>query len=136
MCCEASHELREESYWRIAGRPGGPAATLRDERPSRTPWQRTTSCKGPALRVAWFSRYVRRMEKPRRLKRSADRVFAGVCGGIAEFIDWEPRTVRILYALASFFSAAFPGILVYVILWWVMPEDDGESFRLEDYHKQ
>lgn len=50
------------------------------------------------------------------------KVIAGVCGGLAEFIGWDVSTVRILYVLISIFSAAFPGILVYVILWAVMPE--------------
>ncbi len=57
------------------------------------------------------------------LQRSRDqRVIAGVCGGIAEWLGWNASTVRILYVLASILSAAFPGILVYLILWIVMPE--------------
>lgn len=51
-----------------------------------------------------------------------NKVIAGVCGGLAEFIGWDVSTVRILYVLIAIFSAAFPGILVYVILWAVMPE--------------
>lgn len=51
-----------------------------------------------------------------------NKVIAGVCGGLAEFIGWDVSTVRILYVLISIFSAAFPGILVYVIMWAVMPE--------------
>ncbi|MGD9688535.1 MAG: PspC domain-containing protein [Phycisphaerales bacterium] len=50
-----------------------------------------------------------------------NRVLAGVCGGLAEWIGWSPGLVRILYVLVSFFSAAFPGILVYLILWILMP---------------
>ena len=57
------------------------------------------------------------------LQRSRDqRVIAGVCGGIAEWLGWSATTVRILYVLASVLSAAFPGILVYLILWILMPE--------------
>ena len=55
------------------------------------------------------------------LKRSRDRVIAGVCGGIAEWLGWDPTMVRILYVLVSVLSAAFPGLLVYVVLWIVMP---------------
>ena len=47
----------------------------------------------------------------------------GVCGGIADYLGWDPTLVRILYVLVSVFSAAFPGMLVYVILWLVMPEE-------------
>ena len=50
-------------------------------------------------------------------------VIAGVCGGIAEWLGWDPTLVRVLYVLVSIFSAAFPGMLVYVILWAVMPQD-------------
>lgn len=53
----------------------------------------------------------------------ANAVIAGVCGGIAEWIGWDPTLVRVLYVLVSIFSAAFPGMLVYVILWAVMPQD-------------
>ena len=55
------------------------------------------------------------------LKKSRNRIIAGVCGGIAEWLGWSPTTVRILYVLVSILSAAFPGILVYLVLWFVMP---------------
>ena len=58
----------------------------------------------------------------RPLKRSGNRMIAGVCGGIAEWLGWDPTLVRILYVLVSVLSAAFPGILVYIILWIVMPK--------------
>lgn len=48
-------------------------------------------------------------------------MIAGVCGGIAEWLGWTPNVTRFLYVLVSVFSAAFPGILVYLILWIVMP---------------
>jgi phage shock protein PspC (stress-responsive transcriptional regulator) len=50
-------------------------------------------------------------------------IIAGVCGGIAEWLGWDPTLVRVLYVLVSVFSAAFPGMLVYVILWAVMPQE-------------
>ena len=53
---------------------------------------------------------------------SKHRMIAGVCGGIAEWLGWDPTWVRVLYVLISFFSAGFPGILVYIILLFVMPE--------------
>ncbi len=57
----------------------------------------------------------------RKLRKSRNRMIAGVCGGIAEWIGWDPTVVRVLYVLVSILSAAFPGLLVYVILWIVMP---------------
>lgn len=60
----------------------------------------------------------------RKLHRSARyRLIAGVCGGLAEFIGWDPTLVRLLYVIVSIFSAAFPGILVYIIAWLIMPKD-------------
>ena len=52
-----------------------------------------------------------------------DKMLAGVCSGIARWLGWDPTVVRILYVLVSIFSAAFPGILVYIIQWAVMPEE-------------
>jgi phage shock protein PspC (stress-responsive transcriptional regulator) len=54
---------------------------------------------------------------------SSDRMIAGVCGGLARWLGWDPTLVRILYILVSVLSAAFPGILVYLVLWVVMPLD-------------
>jgi len=48
-------------------------------------------------------------------------VIAGVCGGIAAWLGWDPTLVRILYGLISVVSAAFPGVIVYLVLWVVMP---------------
>jgi phage shock protein PspC (stress-responsive transcriptional regulator) len=48
-------------------------------------------------------------------------MIAGVCGGIAEWMDWDPTVVRLSYILLSILSAAFPGVLVYLILWVVTP---------------
>ncbi len=59
-----------------------------------------------------------------KLKRSNNKMIAGVCGGIAEWVGWDPTIVRVLYVIVSIFSAAFPGILVYIILWVIMPPPD------------
>ncbi|REE05828.1 PspC domain-containing protein [Marinoscillum furvescens] len=59
----------------------------------------------------------------KRLFRSkSDSMLAGVCGGIAEYFELDPTLVRIAYILVSILSAAFPGLLVYIILWIVIPE--------------
>jgi len=61
------------------------------------------------------------------LKKSSNKMIAGVCGGLAEWLGWDPTIVRIGYVLISIFSIAFPGILVYIILWVVMPTYDSEE---------
>ena len=57
----------------------------------------------------------------RRLTRSSNKLIAGVCAGIAEFLGWDVTLVRVLYVIVSVLSVAFPGIIVYIILWIVMP---------------
>jgi phage shock protein PspC (stress-responsive transcriptional regulator) len=62
----------------------------------------------------------------------SNRVIAGVCGGFARWLGWNPTTFRVLYVIVSLLSAAFPGILVYLVLWLVMPQEEnnpvGEPF--------
>lgn len=52
----------------------------------------------------------------KRLTRSRNRWLGGVCGGIAEFFGWSHGSVRFLFVLLSVLSAAFPSILVYILL--------------------
>jgi len=61
------------------------------------------------------------MEMTKRLFRSTDRLLGGVCAGIAEYLGWDATLVRITYIILSIASIGFPGILVYIILWIVMP---------------
>ena len=64
------------------------------------------------------------MAKPTLSRTAEDRVIAGVVGGIARRFGWNPTVLRIIYVVGSVLSAAFPGILVYLILWLLMPEGD------------
>ena len=48
-------------------------------------------------------------------------MIAGVMGGIAERFGWNANLLRIVFITISLLSASFPGILVYLILWLVMP---------------
>lgn len=52
-----------------------------------------------------------------------DKWLAGVCGGLAQWLGWNSTLVRILYIVISIASAAFPGMLVYIVLWIVMPKE-------------
>lgn len=58
-----------------------------------------------------------------RLLRSRDKILGGVCGGIAKWLGWDVTIVRIAYIIISILSAAFPGTIVYIILWMIMPEE-------------
>lgn len=55
-----------------------------------------------------------------------DRIFAGVCGGLAHYLGWSPFRVRVVYVLVSVLSVAFPGIIVYLLLWFLMPKEPAE----------
>ncbi|GAB3791464.1 PspC domain-containing protein [Dyella agri] len=59
------------------------------------------------------------MEK--RLCRSRqNRMLAGVCGGIAEYLGWDPTLVRVAWIILTLLGGS--GILIYLIFWLVMPE--------------
>lgn len=55
--------------------------------------------------------------------RSSNRIIAGVCGGIAEYLDIDPTVIRVVYAVLSIFSVAFPGLLLYLILLVLIPNE-------------
>lgn len=61
------------------------------------------------------------MEK-KRLTKSNNKMLAGVCAGLAEYLGWDVTAMRVVYVLASIFLAAFPGVLLYIILALIMPE--------------
>lgn len=63
------------------------------------------------------------------LRRSrTDRMLAGVIGGLARYFGIDATVLRIVFVLVSLFSAAFPGIIVYLILLVLMPlEADGDG---------
>lgn len=58
----------------------------------------------------------------KRLQRSSNKMVAGVCAGIAEYLSLDVTIVRVAYVLISIFSAGFPGLVVYLILMFVMPD--------------
>jgi len=62
------------------------------------------------------------MSRRGNLTRSRDNaMIGGVCAGIAEHFGWSITGTRVAYVLLSILSVAFPGILVYVILWLILP---------------
>ena len=62
---------------------------------------------------------------PKSLRRSTtDSMIAGVIGGMAEFFELDATLLRVVYVILSIVSVAFPGILVYLILWFLIPKAD------------
>lgn len=70
----------------------------------------------------------------KKLSKSNDKVFAGVCGGIAEFIDWPSKKVRWLWALIALFTGGTL-IIAYIICIFVFPNPPDE-FDLNNFRKQ
>ncbi|OPH38606.1 DNA-binding transcriptional activator PspC [Moraxella lacunata] len=64
------------------------------------------------------------------------RMIAGVMGGIAEYLGWSLTMVRLLFVIISTASAAVPGVLVYFILWIVMPKATANSYVPEADYQQ
>ncbi|MBR2981584.1 MAG: PspC domain-containing protein [Odoribacter sp.] len=52
-----------------------------------------------------------------------NRMLAGVCACLAERMDLDPSIVRIGYVLLSLFTAGFPGLLIYIVAWIIIPEE-------------
>lgn len=59
----------------------------------------------------------------KRLTRSKDKMIAGVCAGIADYLNTDPTIIRILYVVLSIASIGFPGLIAYLILWAIIPEE-------------
>lgn len=58
------------------------------------------------------------------LRRSrGNRMIAGVMGGIAQRYGWSPTLLRVIFVLVSVLSAGFPGIIVYLVMWLLIPSE-------------
>ncbi len=62
------------------------------------------------------------MNDKRLTRTTSDKKIAGVCGGIAKFLGLDPTLVRLAYALLTFFTA-FAGVLIYIIMMLIVPEE-------------
>jgi phage shock protein C len=51
-----------------------------------------------------------------------DRRLAGVCGGLAKHLGWDAGKLRIVWVLATIFTA-FAGVVIYLALWYLMPKE-------------
>ena len=75
------------------------------------------------------------MFKEKKLYRSTNKMVGGVCAGIAEFFDIDPTIVRIAYALIALFSAAFPGIIIYIILLLIIPQRPFPDYQYNEFEQ-
>lgn len=59
----------------------------------------------------------------KRLYRSSNRMIAGVCAGIAEYLEIDPTVIRVVYAALSLFTVGFPGLILYLVLTILIPNE-------------
>lgn len=52
---------------------------------------------------------------------TADRKIAGVCGGLAEYLDIDPTIIRVIFVILLL-PGGLPGFIPYIILWLVVPD--------------
>lgn len=71
----------------------------------------------------------------KKLLRSEDKVFGGVCAGVADFFGWDTRSVRVIWALLAILGAGSP-VLFYLILWFLMPDASRTSMSYEERMKR
>ena len=59
-----------------------------------------------------------------KLRRSKDGMIAGVIAGLARYFGIDVTVARVVYVIVSILSAAFPGTLVYIVLWILIPKEE------------
>ncbi len=67
------------------------------------------------------------MEK--KLTRSDEKWITGVCGGLADYFGFDRDSLRIIWLLLTLFTAGFPGVLLYLALWILMPKGNSELIQ-------
>lgn len=65
--------------------------------------------------------------KQKLYKSKKDKIFAGVVGGIGEYFEIDSTLLRLIWALVVVFTGIFPGVIVYLIAWAIMPEKPGST---------
>ena len=63
----------------------------------------------------------------KKLYRSNDKVFCGVCGGIADYFDLDSTIIRVVWVLLSCFTIGFPGIIAYIICAAILPANPNDG---------
>ena len=69
------------------------------------------------------------MEAEKKLRRPrTGRMLAGVCAGIANYFALDPTVIRVVYTLATVFTA-FSGVIIYLLLMLIIPEEENRYFQ-------
>jgi len=65
------------------------------------------------------------MNSKKLYRSSTDKKIAGVCGGLGEYFGVDSTVIRVIFVILAL-PGGLPGIILYVILWFVMPESPVE----------
>lgn len=63
----------------------------------------------------------------RPFRRSENRLIAGVCAGVSEWLGWQPGAGRLVFAALSLLSLVIPGMIIYLVLFTVMPPPENAA---------
>lgn len=86
-------------------------------------------CSGTGTSIAFviydnikMSYYLYMEPQAKKLYRSkTDKVFAGICGGMAEYLQMDVTVIRLLWVLAVIFTGIFPGVIIYILAIFIIP---------------
>ena len=63
------------------------------------------------------------MTKKKLYRSKKERIIAGVCGGIAEYLNTDSTAIRLLWVLITIFTGFILGIIAYLASWIIIPEE-------------
>lgn len=61
-------------------------------------------------------------EQKRLYRSKTNRIFAGICGGLGEYMNVDPVMLRLIWTLIVIFTGIFPGVIAYFIAIFIVPE--------------
>ena len=61
-------------------------------------------------------------EQKRLYRSKTNKVFAGICGGLGDYMDVDPVMLRLIWTLIVIFTGIFPGVIAYFIAIFIVPE--------------
>lgn len=79
---------------------------------------------------------IKRFNMKKLYRSKSDRKLSGVCGGIAAYFNIDSTLVRLAWALISFFSASIPGILIYIVCAFVIPDEPDAWDTTGNYYEE
>lgn len=65
-----------------------------------------------------------------------NKIFAGVCGGIAEYFDIDVTLLRLFWMLVVIFTGVFPGVIAYILAIFIMPLPPGAAHTHHAAHEK